>query len=59
MLVAVKEGDRMVAQKRQVVVGELQGANLEIKSGLNPGDMLITEGFQGLFEGQLITTENI
>ena len=59
VLVAVKEGDRMVAQKRQVVVGELSGENLEVKSGLKPGDMLITEGFQGLFEGQLITTENI
>ena len=57
VLVAVKEGDNMVAHKRQVVVGELSDGMLEVKSGLMPGDMLITEGFQGLFEGQLITTE--
>ena len=57
VLVAVKEGENLVAHKRQVVVGELSEGMLEVKSGLMPGDMLITEGFQGLFEGQLITTE--
>lgn len=57
VLVAVKDKDRLIAQKRTVTVGELNGNQLEIKSGLQAGDMLIAEGFQGLYDGQLITTE--
>ena len=56
VMVAVKEGDKMVARKRTITVGELYGDQLEVKSGLQAGDVLITEGFQGLYEGQLITT---
>lgn len=56
VLVAAKEGDKMVAQKRDVVIGQLYGDNIEIKSGLQAGDQLITDGFQGLFDGQPITT---
>jgi RND family efflux transporter MFP subunit len=56
VLVAAKEGDKMVARKRDVVIGQLYGDNIEIKSGLKPGDQLITDGFQGLFDGQPITT---
>jgi membrane fusion protein, multidrug efflux system len=56
VLVAAKEGDKMVAKKRDVVIGQLYGDNIEVKSGLKPGDQLITDGFQGLFDGQPITT---
>jgi len=56
VLVAAKEGDKMVAKKRDVVIGQLYGDKIEIKSGLQPGDQLITDGFQGLFDGQPITT---
>ena len=57
VLVAVKEKAGMVARKRTVTVGELYADKLEVKSGLQPGDVLITEGFQGLYDGQPITTE--
>ena len=57
VMVAVKEGDRLVAHKRTVTVGELYNNRLEVKSGLQAGDQLITEGFQSLYEGQLITTQ--
>lgn len=57
VMTAVKEGNRQVARKRQVVIGELYGNQLEIKSGLKTGDVIITEGFQSLYDGQLITTE--
>jgi hypothetical protein len=30
---------------------------MEIKSGLQKGDVVVTDGFQSLYEGQLITTE--
>jgi membrane fusion protein, multidrug efflux system len=57
VMVAVKEGDKLVASKRTVTVGELYSDRLEVKSGLQKGDQLITEGFQSLYEGQLITTQ--
>lgn len=56
VLVAAKEGTKMVARKRQVQVGELYGERLEVKNGLKTGDVIITEGFQSLFDGQAITT---
>ena len=55
VFVAAKEGDKMIARKRTVIVGELNGALIEIKSGLAAGDQLITEGYQNLYEGQVIT----
>ncbi|MBC8033989.1 MAG: efflux RND transporter periplasmic adaptor subunit [Chitinophagaceae bacterium] len=57
VLVAAKEKDGLVAKKRVVTVGELYENTLEVKSGLQIGDQLITEGFQGLYEGQPITTQ--
>jgi RND family efflux transporter MFP subunit len=57
VMVAVKEGDKLIARKRAITVGELYENQLEVKSGLQAGDQLITEGFQGLYDGQLITTQ--
>lgn len=57
VMVAVKEGNNFIAQKRRIVLGELYGDVLEVKSGLKAGDMLITEGFQGAYDGQLVITE--
>lgn len=56
VMLAVNEKGKLIAHKRQIVVGELNGDQLEVKSGLQPGDQLITEGFQSLYDGQLITT---
>ena len=47
VMVAVKENGRMIARKRPVNIGELYGDRLEVKSGLQTGDILIIEGFQG------------
>lgn len=55
VLVAVDDKGKLTARKKTVVIGELYGDKLEIKSGLNAGDKLITEGFQGLYDGQRIT----
>jgi membrane fusion protein, multidrug efflux system len=57
VMVAVKEGEKLVARKRTVTVGELYNDKLEVKSGLQPGDQLITEGFQTLYDGQVVTTQ--
>jgi RND family efflux transporter MFP subunit len=56
VMIATKENEKQIAKKRQIAVGELNGDQLEVKSGLQTGDQLITEGFQGLYDGQLLTT---
>lgn len=57
VLVASKENDKMIARKKMITLGELYGDKIEVKEGLQEGDALITEGFQSVYEGQLITTE--
>lgn len=57
VLVAVKEGSRLVAKKRPVKIGMMNSDNVEILSGLQPGDQIITDGYQSLYDGQLITTQ--
>ena len=57
VMVAVTENGKLIAKKKTVTVGELYGDHLEVKSGLQIGDQLITEGFQGLYDGQVITTQ--
>lgn len=56
VMVAVKENGKMIAKKKVVIVGEFYGDKLEVKSGLQAGDMVITEGYQSLYDGQVITT---
>jgi RND family efflux transporter MFP subunit len=56
VLVAVKEGNTTIARKRPVQVGELYGDRLEVKGGLQTGDIIITEGFQSVYDGQTVTT---
>lgn len=50
----VTEGSKIIARKKQVVVGELSGNLIEIKSGLVEGEILITDGFQNVYDGQTI-----
>jgi membrane fusion protein (multidrug efflux system) len=51
------ESGKQVARKKNVVIGEVYDDKVEIKSGLSAADQLITLGFQGLYDGQLITTK--
>lgn len=57
VLVAAKEGDKLIARKRKVIIGQTYGDQVEIKQGLQAGDLLITEGYQAIYDGQLITTK--
>lgn len=54
LYVAVAKGGKLYAQKRTVVTGEAYGGFIEIKSGLNTGDLLISRGFQSAYEGQTL-----
>lgn len=53
--VAVTEAGKLVARKKMVTTGEFYGNNIEVLSGLTAGEILITEGFQSIYDGQLIT----
>jgi membrane fusion protein (multidrug efflux system) len=57
VLVASKEGDKLIARKRKVIIGQTYSDQVEIKQGLQAGDLLITEGYQAIYDGQLITTK--
>jgi RND family efflux transporter MFP subunit len=56
VFVAETTGGRTVARKRNVDVGESYGGLMEIKNGLKGGDVIITEGYQTVYDGQLVTT---
>ena len=56
MFVIATENGKKIAKKKTVQVGEIYGDNIEVKGGLNVGDQVITEGFQSLYEGQVVTT---
>jgi multidrug efflux pump subunit AcrA (membrane-fusion protein) len=54
--VAVTEAGKMFARKKMVSTGEFYGNNIEVLSGLAAGDILISEGYQSIYDGQLIST---
>jgi multidrug efflux pump subunit AcrA (membrane-fusion protein) len=57
--VAERNGDKLVARKRQVDAGEVYGGLMEIKNGLKGGDLIIAEGYQTVYDGQVVTTSAI
>jgi|688.fasta_scaffold01626_5 RND family efflux transporter MFP subunit len=52
--IAVQEGNRMVARKKNITVGEMYGQLIEVKSGLFKNDALITDGYQNIYDGQVV-----
>jgi len=57
MLVTTKN-NKSVAEKRIITTGKNNGSETEVLSGLNAGDVLITNGFQELIDGQSIEVNN-
>ncbi|MBS1590960.1 MAG: efflux RND transporter periplasmic adaptor subunit [Bacteroidetes bacterium] len=55
---AIKEGNKLLARKKQITVGELYNDLIEVKTGLNAGDQLITDGYQNLYDGQALKTSD-
>ncbi len=51
-----KAGDKMLARKKPVDIGEAYNGNIEIKNGLTGGELIITEGYQAVYDGQVVTT---
>jgi len=56
--VAETSGDKTVAKKKPVTIGQSYGDKVQVLSGLQAGDKIITEGFQNLYDGAAITLAN-
>ncbi|WP_428331046.1 efflux RND transporter periplasmic adaptor subunit [Mucilaginibacter sp.] len=54
----VKNKHKLVAAQKKVQVGQTIGPNVIIKSGVSPGDRIVTDGVQSLHDGSQITTAN-
>jgi len=57
IMVGVTENKKLVAHKKSITVGQLYADKIEVTGGLQAGDQVITDGFQGLYEGQLLSTQ--
>jgi len=57
VMVAVKEGDRLLARKKPIVIGLMYGDRVEVLSGIQAGDQIITDGYQGLYDDQPLTNK--
>lgn len=55
-VMAKSSNGRATAHRVSVTIGEIYGESVEIKGGLKVGEQLVTDGFQNLYEGQLIST---
>jgi RND family efflux transporter MFP subunit len=54
--VVEKNGSKLIARKKVVVVGEAYNDRMEIKSGLSGGEWIITDGYQTVYDGQSVST---
>jgi membrane fusion protein, multidrug efflux system len=48
---------KMMASKKNIIIGETYGELVEVKAGLAANEQLITAGYQNLYEGQLIAVQ--
>lgn len=53
--VAATENGKLIARKKPVTIGEFYANSIEILSGITAGEQVVTEGYQNLFDGQLLT----
>lgn len=53
--VAETEGNKKVAKARKITTGVSYNGEIEITEGLRAGDLIVTEGYQDLVDGQVIS----
>ncbi|MCP1381834.1 efflux RND transporter periplasmic adaptor subunit [Runella salmonicolor] len=53
--VAEMEGNKKVAKSRKIKTGVSYNGEIEITEGLRAGDLIVTEGYQDLVDGQVIS----
>ncbi len=52
--VMIKENGKLVARKKTVIIGESYDGMVEVKSGLSAGEQIIKEGYQTVYDGQIV-----
>ena len=52
-----KEGDQHIARKKTITTGKSYKGEIEVLSGLEPNEQVISRGYQNLNEGQPVTFE--
>jgi membrane fusion protein (multidrug efflux system) len=52
------EGDDLIVQRRQVVVGQVRGNKVEVLSGLASGEQVVATGQMKLRSGQRVRIDN-
>jgi membrane fusion protein, multidrug efflux system len=57
VFVAATENGKLIARKKAIIVGELNGNIIEVKTGLTTNDVLITDGYQNIYDGQLLKAD--
>jgi membrane fusion protein (multidrug efflux system) len=57
VMVAAKDGNRLIAIKKSITIGMMYADRVEVLKGIQQGDNIITEGYQGLYDQQPITTQ--
>jgi len=57
--VAVIQNGKLIAAKKSIEIGELYNDLIEVKAGLSVGDKLITQGYQNIYDGQLLKTDDV
>lgn len=57
VFVLEEQNGKKLAKKKSVNIGELYDEFVEIRTGLAVNEKLITKGFQGLYDGQVIATK--
>lgn len=58
LYVMVKENEKWIARKKSVVIGESYDGMVEVKSGLLAGEQIIKEGYQTVYDGQVVRIVN-
>ena len=57
MIAQSKPDSTIVAHKKTISIGQTYSDKVQVTGGLAVGDKLITDGYQGLYEGQLLVTQ--
>ncbi|HVS96996.1 MAG TPA: efflux RND transporter periplasmic adaptor subunit [Puia sp.] len=57
VMVGQEQGGKLVAHKKTITIGQSYADRIQVTGGLEVGDKLITDGYQGLYEGQPIITQ--
>lgn len=57
VMVGIEQNGKLVAHKKTITVGQSYSDRVQVTGGLEVADKLITDGYQGLYEGQPIVTQ--